>query len=673
MTLAGIAFAASLGIYLTTLSPGLSYASPDGNELITICATLGLAHSTGYPLYTWLGKLFTFLPIGSVAYRVNLMSAVLGAGGVALLYGIVRLLTEQRMVAVAAAFFFAFSRTFWSQATIAEVYAPNLFWVALTLFFFLLWAEREEGLGGSERASVGTPDRREQGCAGSNPWQQPPLAHPPTPVGLLLGALALGLSLGTHLSNLGFIPAYALFVLLVSPRLFRRPLRLLGAVGLFALGGLQYLWLPYKGTNLTDAMMRNMALNTWQGFYNYTLGAFPQMKFAFALPQIPERIVLYLDLLRQNVGLAGILLGLYGLAEMLWRRTAHFYLLVGMYLVHLFFFVQYRVFDLDVFFIPAHFLYIIAIGYGVVALFSRLQPAVRRVPRHWARVMLAVLGLLVLLGAVIAQATGNYAAVDRSGDTAVEDFYRNVFALLPPGSVLWGQGGVFGHDMFYFRLVEGLRPDVAMPALEGPGRARVWEGRETFTTMVPPGQGRGTPGQGPPGRFAADSWYIPVLLGESSGGASTFPRRELMLYRVSAEPPLLVVEQAHPQGQVNRDLGGLVLVGYDLEAATARAGGTLHITLYWCITGQPRGLVTTALGPAVLESHALGMGNLERYAQEVRQPREGIVVEDYVLVVPSHTPDGPHMLRVGMVLPGALPQSAGAERWVDLEVVEVGS
>ena len=51
----------ALVVYNATLTPSLSYKSPDGNELATVPYLLGLAHSTGYPLYTWLGKLFTYL------------------------------------------------------------------------------------------------------------------------------------------------------------------------------------------------------------------------------------------------------------------------------------------------------------------------------------------------------------------------------------------------------------------------------------------------------------------------------------------------------------------------------------------------------------------------------------------------------------------------------------
>ncbi|MCD6402197.1 MAG: DUF2723 domain-containing protein, partial [Anaerolineales bacterium] len=68
----GVSFTALL-VYLLTLTPSLSYLSPDGSELATIPYILGLAHSPGYPLYTWLGFLFShLLPFGDVAYRINL-------------------------------------------------------------------------------------------------------------------------------------------------------------------------------------------------------------------------------------------------------------------------------------------------------------------------------------------------------------------------------------------------------------------------------------------------------------------------------------------------------------------------------------------------------------------------------------------------------------------------
>jgi len=105
-------FALALAVYYATLTPSLSYQSADGNELATVCYTLGLAHSMGYPLYIWLGKLFTFIPVGDIAHRTNLMSAVLGAAAVALLYLIMLTITNRRLPSAFTALLFAFSDTF---------------------------------------------------------------------------------------------------------------------------------------------------------------------------------------------------------------------------------------------------------------------------------------------------------------------------------------------------------------------------------------------------------------------------------------------------------------------------------------------------------------------------------------------------------------------------------
>ncbi|MBI2856242.1 MAG: DUF2723 domain-containing protein, partial [Chloroflexi bacterium] len=51
----------------------------DMGEFALSSHALGIGHNTGYPLYMMLGKLFTFLPLGDIAFRVNLMSAVFAA------------------------------------------------------------------------------------------------------------------------------------------------------------------------------------------------------------------------------------------------------------------------------------------------------------------------------------------------------------------------------------------------------------------------------------------------------------------------------------------------------------------------------------------------------------------------------------------------------------------
>src|SRR5258707_11494421 len=69
----------ALVVYSRTLAP--SVPTGDSGELITVAWVLGIAHPPGYPLFSMVGHLFTLLPFGSPAFRVNLMSALFAAAG----------------------------------------------------------------------------------------------------------------------------------------------------------------------------------------------------------------------------------------------------------------------------------------------------------------------------------------------------------------------------------------------------------------------------------------------------------------------------------------------------------------------------------------------------------------------------------------------------------------
>ena len=628
---------AALAVYLATLTPSLSYLSPDGNELATIPYVLGLAHSPGYPLYTWLGKLFSLLPIGDVAHRINLMSAVLGALSVGGLYLILIALLPprgaprwaRRSGSALAALLFAFAPTFWSQSVISEVYSPNIFMFALTLIALLHW----------ERT------RRDRD--------------------FFLVSLIFGLSLGTHLSNLGFAPGLAAFVLLTSPESLLRPRWWLAAAGGFVLGAAQFAWLPLRVGTLNDRFMLERAPVTLSGIYNYTLGAFPNFKFAFPLAELPDRLVVYLDLLAQQFGALGILLGVAGLVSLLLRRTRHYFLLVAIYLVQVWFFIQYRAFDLEVFFLPAHFLWAIFIGFGIVEALAGLGYLISMLPRPvLQRVGQAGLALGAVAPALILM-VGTWPSADRSQDVAVNDFYANVWEIIPGESALLTQGGVFGYDAFYWRLVYDTRPDVLLPTLPTPDpEPSALAGRDLYTTTGMAGAGRGGRGPGalPPDLLPADLWAVPVLVGEQSESGGRGRGRALTLARLSAEPPELVLEDAAPSIPLDADLGGVTLIGADLSAGPVESGGRLRLVLYWRVRQGGAQRVQVGLGGELLESHELGFGNLARYQAEVGGVERGVVVEDYWLVIPSTAQAGVHPLQVRM---------AGTEEWIELGPVQV--
>ena len=97
------------------------------------------AHAPGYPLFCLLGKLFTLIPIGSIAYRVHLLSACFGAATCSMLYWIILKLFKQKRFAYTGALALGLSHLFWSQSITADVYTLNTFFVAslIALAFYI--------------------------------------------------------------------------------------------------------------------------------------------------------------------------------------------------------------------------------------------------------------------------------------------------------------------------------------------------------------------------------------------------------------------------------------------------------------------------------------------------------------------------------------------------------
>ncbi|MGB7538713.1 MAG: DUF2723 domain-containing protein [Anaerolineales bacterium] len=651
-------FVAVLTVYALTLTPSLSYLSPDGSELATVPYVLGLAHSPGYPLYTWLGFLFSHLiPLGDVAYRINLMSAVMGALAAAGVYWIlIRILPQnipslwRRAAAALPALLLAFSRTLWAQSLIAEVYAPNAAGIVITLIALLRWERTRRRLD------------------------------------FFLFALVFGLSLGLHISDLGFAPAFIVFILLclfepvgspaapaappqslqtapVKPHGKLRSLLTVAVLGLFgfALGAAQFAWLPIQSSTLIDRVMLRSAPTTLAGIYNYTLGAFPNFKFAFPITALPDRLVIYLDLLHQQFGLIGIGLGITGLCSLLARRTRYFFLLTGMYLVEIWFFIQYSAFDLDVFFIPPYILWAMFIGFGVFEIIHAVQFLLSRMRAtagrpYKTKPITVVAGILVILFAAV-PLRNNWSANDFSGDTAVNDFYAGVWSVLPENAALVTPSGVFGYDAFYWQLVYDTRADVLLPLLPGPNpSAQDLAGRDLFTTTRTISGNQG-PGALPSGLLNRDFWAIPVLFGQQP--EESFGRREtLALYHLAADPPPLLEADPHPLFLVGEDLGPVQLLGFDLSTQRIESGDILFVKYYWRLKTVTSIRVETRLGDLTLEQHEIGLGLLGRYAQTVPLPPGSVLSDSFALVIPSGIAPGAYAFTIRPAGIGSTPGAA---------------
>lgn len=144
------AFLFTFLLYLFTLTPSLS--AGDNGELTTAAYFLGVGHAPGYPFYTLMSKLFTYIPFGNIAWRTNLFSGTCGAIAMIFFYLImVKVLGQNRIErgfspvvhipALLASIAFAISDNMWAQATMAEVYSLNILQIASMLLILVYWFE----------------------------------------------------------------------------------------------------------------------------------------------------------------------------------------------------------------------------------------------------------------------------------------------------------------------------------------------------------------------------------------------------------------------------------------------------------------------------------------------------------------------------------------------------
>ena len=132
-------------LYVGTLAPTvLPYGTPDTLDspmLQAEVSILGIGHPTGYPTYMVLTHLFTYLPFGDPAYRINLASAVYGVAAVLVVYLAGLRLCNRAVAATAGALAFGLCGAFWSQAVISEVYTLEALLVALVILVLLVWRD----------------------------------------------------------------------------------------------------------------------------------------------------------------------------------------------------------------------------------------------------------------------------------------------------------------------------------------------------------------------------------------------------------------------------------------------------------------------------------------------------------------------------------------------------
>jgi hypothetical protein len=405
---------------------------------------LGIAHPTGYPLYMLLGKLFTMLPVGNVAYRVNLLSAIFGAASVAVLYWLVLTVVEPRagakisvwrpawpthLGALIGAVMFGLGQVFWQQATIAEVYTLNAFFVALVLLL---------------AATLSTSSM---------------LPPPRQPRWIYSLAFVYGLSLTHHRTMVLLLPALLVYLLLFFRTTVFKP-KVIGLSILFGLLPLLlYLYLPLRGH---IGSLDGTYQNNWAGFWRQ-VSASGYGAFIWGNPCGHDRnLAFYWTLLADQFYIT--VPGLIGLLYLVRLGQPRMLLLTGLAgLTYLAFNLFYQVTDIAVFFIPIFLLWAVWSGLGAAFLLHTFA-TFKYVAWRPAILTVLLISFVLIIGQLFQ--TGQ-AALRAQYTWQVHDYGLDMLAQPRPAENA-AVVGILGEMTLlrYFQQTEGRRPDIQTVAAD---------------------------------------------------------------------------------------------------------------------------------------------------------------------------------------------------------------
>ncbi len=401
--------------YSLTIAPGLTWAhfSADGGDLISAAATGGVPHPSGYPLYLILARLFQLLPLGNLAFRTNLLSALSTILTALLLY--IFLLHRLRgrpsaqFASFLAAIVYGLAPFVWGQALVTEVYALHGLLLMLCIYI----------------VSLENPRISE--------WMR---------------GFVFGIAAANHLTAILIFP---LLALKSDGKIFDSiPILLKRGLGL-AVGLSLYLSLPVRA--YFDPPINWGDASTLDGFFWLVSGQiYHQYPFSLSLADVVQRLRAFAGLLLEQYTWFGVLLGIYGLISLSARRMLIPTLWMGA--VYLSFAIFYGSYDSQVNLLPVWLAFAVWLAYG-------LQDILVLLPERSKR-QAAIAGLLFV--AIMLRIPFIFSSVDASKDFQAQDFINQAMQSIPRNALVFVDGDEQIFALWYAQFGLKQRTDMAIVA-----------------------------------------------------------------------------------------------------------------------------------------------------------------------------------------------------------------
>ncbi|MGA1413722.1 MAG: DUF2723 domain-containing protein [Candidatus Kapaibacteriota bacterium] len=417
---ATLLFVLTYCVYLLTMMPDIGFT--DSGELAAVAHTLGIAHPTGYPLYTILTHVWSVISPFSTVYDLNLFAALTTA----LSISVFSLILDEALsitnsdkkylgiISLCTALTFGFGSTVWSQATALEVYSLQLLLFMLSIYFFIK-AMKHGGMSNH----------------------------------LLIWGFLIGLSFTNHGTTILLAPAMIIGYFSdwktgkfqFTKDAFRG---LLPIIPLFMCGLLIWLYLPMRSAQGPIVNWGEVHRN-WDAFSYHAFGKQYQV-WMFNEGTAKDNFPKYWSALigmTSWIILLPIAFGVYSA----WKANKSLCIFsIMLILGNLAYALNYGIHDIETYFISGF------IGAFILAAFGLHGLIKGRMQFQYALLILPLFNLGM-----------NYTENDKHADTSVPSYIKLMIDPLPKNAVIISsQWDYLCSGFLYKQIVEGYRPDIIM-------------------------------------------------------------------------------------------------------------------------------------------------------------------------------------------------------------------
>lgn len=444
--------------YMLTIAP--SVIEIDTGELATVQCTLGIAHPTGYPIYTMLGYLFSLLPLPfSKIFQMNLLAAIYCAAAVTIFSITVKLVLDNLntfqfnkikkektkkkkqsdkskvvsihstfvlsdnvkiIAAVFSGLFLALSKTFWFQSTSVEVYSLHLLLITIVIFVLIkafLFFDFEKSI--------------------SKYW--------------IVFAVTLALGFSNHMTTLLIIPGVA-YLYFAKNGFNTKSIKQIIFMLLifFPILILIYSYLPIRASQ--NPLMNWGNPTDWEHIIRHISGQQYQVWLFSSSEAAAKQFNYFIENLPKEFSLTLIIVIVGLIVSFIYARKFFIFNMI-IFLSTVLYSINYDINDIDSYFLLAY------ISLAFFAVFGIVQVITFAV-RNKMKIIIPISILILFLGL---QFYSNYDQVNQKNNFIYEDYTKTLINSLPKNSIVFSyQWDYFISAAYYFQLVENFRKDVTI-------------------------------------------------------------------------------------------------------------------------------------------------------------------------------------------------------------------